>query len=101
MLLFFLLFHSHSLIGIETPQIGQTQFYITKDNIAICDEGIVVLGIESLIIVDSLFHNEHGFYFLASGARWKCNWCGELNPLDRSTCQACGQSYGSSPPKKR
>jgi hypothetical protein len=94
-LLFVLLFQNQSLIGNEIPQCEQVKCYISKNNIAICDEGIAILGAESLIVAESLFHDEYGFYFLDSGAKWKCNWCGEFTPLGQNTCQACGKPYGS------
>jgi len=100
-LLFVLIFQFQMLVGKECSDQDQSRCYISKNDVAICDEGIVILGTQSLIIAESLFHDECGFYFLAAGARWKCNWCGELNPLDRNTCQACGEPYGSSPPKRR
>lgn len=100
LLLFVLLFQNQLLFGTENTDHDQEKCYITENDIALCDEGIAILGTESLIVAEGLFHDENGFYFLVSGARWKCNCCLELNSLDNHACQACRQPYGSSPPKK-
>lgn len=101
-LLLLLLFQNQSLIGKEDSQFKQVRYYVAAENIDICEDGILILGGESLILVKSLFHDEQGFYFLdTEETGWICNWCGTINPLDASTCKRCGESYGSGPPKKR
>lgn len=99
--LFLLLFQSQLLIGNEPSQFEQIRYYVAQENITICEDGIMILGGASPILVGSLFHDECGFYFLDAGSGWVCNWCKEVNPLEANICQACGKPHGSSPPRKR
>lgn len=100
-LLLIFLFQNQLVIGNETSQFEQERYYVAKEDISICDEGIIILGGASLILVDSLFHDPCGFYFLPTGSGWICNWCKEVNPLDVGRCQVCGKPYGSRPPPKK
>jgi hypothetical protein len=100
-LLFLFLFQNQLLIGKEQTQCEQVRYYVAAENVGICEDGILILGGESLILVKCLLHDEQGFYFLdTDGCGWVCNWCGTINPLGASRCKRCNEPYGSRPPKK-
>jgi hypothetical protein len=99
-IIFFLLIQNQWLIA-GNSQFEPVRYYVAKENVAICEDGFMVLEGGSPILVNSLFHDDSGFYFLEAGSGWVCNWCREVNPLEADVCQACGKPYGSSPPKKK
>jgi hypothetical protein len=84
-------------IVIENGQEGYLKHYVSADQISICEEGILIHLEKVGLQLKSIFHDEYGFYYLEEGVSWICNWCGELNPLDRSICSCCGNPYGSGP----
>ena len=70
-------------------QENSLQHYVSPAQIRICEDGIIIELETICLLVQNIFYDENGFYYLKDGIRIVCPKCGAFNDLDNKECYRC------------
>ena len=79
-----------SILG-ATEEVSSDKFYLSKEAIELTDQGICVLLGSEQIVLNSIHHDENGYYItgeelIQKGDMWYCYKCHDYHPGGWNHC---------------